>query len=93
VGIKSNHGRKGAEDPVDVLIAGGDLLRGKSIERQGLGAGEAMCRAIIPLERWHNGVRTGLDAIVAILGEGPRVARSSDKRAENAQAGHACDIT
>jgi hypothetical protein len=68
VGIKINQGRKGAEDTFDFLIAGRNLLLGKIIERQGLGEREDMFRSIIPLERFDNGVRTGFDAIVSILG-------------------------
>jgi hypothetical protein len=93
VGIKINPGRKGAEGTFDVLSAGRHVLLGTSRERQGLGEREAMCRAIIPLERLDNGVRTGFAAIVSILGSGARVAFSSDYRAEKAQTCHACHIT
>jgi len=89
VGIKINQGRKGAEDTFDFLSAGRNLLLGKSIERQGLVERADMCRAISPLERVDHGVRTGCEAIVSLLGEGPRVAFSSDYRAEHAQTCHA----
>ena len=93
VGVKIDEGRKGAEDTRDFLITGRDVLLGKIIERQGLCEREDLCRPIIPLERFGNGVRTGFDAIVPILRSGPRVALSSDDRAENAQTRHACHIT
>jgi hypothetical protein len=52
------------------LIAGRDVLLGTIIELKGWRERAEMFRAIIPLQRFGNGVRTGCDAIVAILGEG-----------------------
>jgi hypothetical protein len=52
-----------------------------------------MFRAIIPLQRFGNGVRTGCDAIVAILGEGMRMAFPSHNRTENTHTCHAGNIT
>ena len=88
-----NLGSQGSEDALDVLIAGRDLLLGKVLECEGWGEREEMLGAVIPLQRFGHGVGTGLNPIVPILGEGPRVALPSDKRAENAQACHPGHIT
>ena len=67
MGVKIDEGRKGVEDTLDFLITGRDVLLGKIRERQGLCERADMCRPIIPLERFGNGVRTGCDALVPIL--------------------------
>jgi hypothetical protein len=93
VGVKIDQGIKGAEDALKFLIAGRDLLLGKIIEREGLGEREDMFRPVIPLQRFGKGVRTGFDAIVSLVCEGPRVALPSDNRTENAHASHPGKIT
>jgi len=93
VGFKIDQGIQCAEDALNFLIAGRDVLMCKIIQREGLGEREDMFRPVIPLQRFGNGVRTGCDAIVAILRSGTRVARSRDDRAENAHPRHACHIT
>lgn len=62
-----DQGRKGAEDARNVLIAGGEVLLGTILEREGLGECEDMCRPVIPLQRCGNGVRTGCDTRVPLL--------------------------
>jgi hypothetical protein len=93
VGITSNQGRQGAEDPCAVLIAGRHGLLGHLREGQGWGERAARLRAILPLAGLDQEVRTGGAARVAILGSGPRVALSRNDRAEPAQACHACPST
>jgi hypothetical protein len=68
-------------------------LLGKVVEGAGWGEREALFGAVIPLQRWGNGIGTGLNTRVPIRGEGMRVALPSDKRAENAQACHPGNIT
>ena len=86
-------GIQGAEDALDFLIAGGDVLLGKVIEGQRLGEREKMFRPVIALERFGNGLWTGCDAVVPILREGMGVALASDDRAEKTHARHAGHIT
>jgi hypothetical protein len=62
MGGRIDEGRKRAEDALDFLIAFGDVLLGKVIERERLGEREEMFRPIIPLERFGNGLWTGFDA-------------------------------
>ncbi len=85
-------GIQGAEDALDFLSAGRDVLLGKVRECEGWGEREDMFGAVIPLQRFGNGVCTGWHAIVPILGEGPRGALPSHNRAENAQACHPGNI-
>ena len=61
-------GIQGSEDALDFLIAGRDLLLGKVIECEGLCEREDMFGAVIPLQRCGNGVCTGFNPIVPILG-------------------------
>ena len=61
-------GIQGSEDAFDFLIAGRDLLLGKVIEFEGLCEREDMFGAVIPLQRFGNGVCTGFNTIVPILG-------------------------
>jgi hypothetical protein len=56
--LRIDEGIKGGEDALNFLIAGRDLLLGKIIELKGLREREEMFRAIIPLQRFRNGVRT-----------------------------------
>ena len=93
MGIKSNQGRKGAEDTFDFLIAGRNVLLGTIIECKGLGERADRLRSLLPLERFAHDVRTGCDAIVSIRCEGPRVALASNARAEHAEACHAWHLT
>ena len=86
-------GIQGSEDALDFLIAGRDVLLGKVRECEGWGEREDMFGAVIPLQRFGNGVGTGLNTIVPILGEGPRVALPSDKGADNTHACHPGNIT
>jgi hypothetical protein len=81
-------GIHGREDARDFLIAGHDLLLGNVIECEGLGEREDMFGAVLSLQRFGNGVCTGLNTIVPLRGEGTRVALPSDQRAENAHACH-----
>jgi hypothetical protein len=97
VGVRdSSQDRRGNQrwrGRVNCLIAGRDLLLGKIIELKGWREREEMSRAIIPLQRFGNGVRTGFDAIVAILGQGMRMAFPSHNRTENTHTCHAGNIT
>ena len=86
MGIKSNQGRKGAEDTFDFLLAGRNVLLGTLRECKGLGERADRLRSLLPLERFAHDVRTGCDAIVSIRCEGPRVALASNARAEHAEA-------
>ena len=67
MGFKIDQGIQCAEDALNFLIAGRDLLMRKIIQREGLGEREDMFRPVISLQRFGNGVRTGFDAIVPIL--------------------------
>jgi hypothetical protein len=67
MGGRVDAGRKRAEDTLDFLIAGGDVLLGKVIERQRLGQREKMFRPVIAFKRFGNGLWTGFDAVVPIL--------------------------
>jgi hypothetical protein len=87
--LRIDEGIKGGEDALNFLIAGRDVLLGKIIERKGLREREAMCRTIIPLQRFGNGFRTGCDARIAIRGSGMRMAFPSHNRAENTPTCHA----
>ena len=93
MGIKSNQGRKGAEDTFDFLLAGRNVLLGTLRECKGLGERADRLRSLLPLERFAHDVRTGCDAIVSIRCEGPRVALASNARAEHAEACHAWHLT
>jgi hypothetical protein len=86
-------GIQGAEDALDVLIAGRDVLRGKVREFEGWCEREDMFGAVSPLQRFGNGGCTGLHTRVPRLGEGPRVALPSHNRAEKAPACHPGNIT
>lgn len=66
--LRIDEGIKGGEDALNFLIAGRDVLLSKIIECKGLREREEMFRAIIPLQRFGNGFRTGFDAIVPQLG-------------------------
>ena len=61
-------GIQGAEDALDFLSAGRDLLLGKVRECEGLCEREDMFGPVIPLQRFGNGVCTGFNPIVPILG-------------------------
>ena len=93
VSFKIDQGIQGAEDALNVLITGRDVLMRTIIQREGLGEREDLFRPVISLQRFGHGVRTGCDARVPILRSGMRVALSSDDRAENAHPRHACHIT
>jgi len=86
-------GIQGAEDARDCLIAGRDVLLGQVRECEGWCERADLFGAVIPLQRFGHGVCTGLHTIVPRLGSGPRVARPSHHRAENAQACHPGQIT
>jgi len=88
-----DEGIEGGEDALNVLIAGRDVLLSKIIEREGLGEGEHMFGAVIPLQRFGNGLLVRLHAIVPILGEGLRITFPCDNGAENAHPRHTCHIT
>ena len=86
-------GIQGSEDACDFLIAGRDVLLGKVRECEGWCEREDLCGAVIPLQRFGNGVGTGLNTRVPIRGEGTRGALPSDYRAANAHACHPGKIT
>jgi hypothetical protein len=60
MGFGVDQGIKGVKDPLDFLITGRDLLVRKIIQRKGLGECEDMFGAVIPLQRFGNGVHAGL---------------------------------
>src|SRR5712691_5501039 len=91
--FRSDQGVKGAQDARNVLIAGRALLLGKGIEREGWGEREDMFRPLIPLQRFGNGVLSGLNARVSRRGEDLRSAFSRYHSAENAPPRHAGHIT
>ena len=93
MGGRIDKGLKRAKDALDFLIAGSDGLWGKVIERQGLGKRAQMFRPVIPLERFGNGLWTGLNARVPVLRSGLWVALPSDDRAQNTHARHPCYVT
>jgi hypothetical protein len=66
--FRIDQGVKGAQDALNFLIAGRDLLMGKVIEREGWGEREDLFRPVIPLQRFGNGVLSGLNALVSIRG-------------------------
>lgn len=93
MGVKIDQGVTGAQDARDFLIASRDLLLSKIIEREGLGAREDMCRPVIPLERFGNGVLIRFDAIVPRRGSGLRIAFSRHNCTDNAHPRHTRHIT
>jgi hypothetical protein len=88
-----DQGVKGAQAARNFLIAGRDLLLGKVREREGLGARAALCRPVIPLQRFGHGVLSGLHARVSRRGAGLRIAFSRHNRAENTPPRHAGHLT
>lgn len=91
--LRIDEGIEGGEDALNFLIAGRDGLLGQIIEREGLGAGEHMFGAVIPLQRFGNGLLARWNAVVSILGSGLRIAFPRDNGAENPHPRHASHLT
>jgi hypothetical protein len=90
---RSDEGLKRAEDARDVLIAVGDGLLGKVLQRARVCEREDMCRAVIPLQRFGHGVLMGLHAIITRRGQEWGSAFSRHHGAATAHAGHPGPIT
>jgi len=91
--LRIDEGITGGEDARNGLSAGRAVLLRKILEGKGVRAREEMCRAIIPLQRFGNGVRTGCDARVPKRGEGMRMAFPSHHRTEQTPPCHPGHIT
>ena len=66
--LRIDEGIEGGEDARNFLIAGRDVLLSKIREREGLGEGEHMFGAVIPRQRFGNGLLVRLNAVVPLLG-------------------------